>query len=240
MIKWNKTYCTILLFSFLIHRASFTSKIVADYYNSFDEMMKVVDIDVIALRDIIELAYIDRCKIRDFNLKNCSYLSCSSNYPIFTCNQNFVLTNSCNCYDKSAGIKLNLDKSGIRLANIYSPFTDPNDQGVKEMIASTSSLDQKFQELMITKKFYKWLYFGSLNGVFRTYPLAIKCDAFDNRIRPWYVGAVSGTKNMILILDFSGSMTGTRISTLRQSIALLINTLNSSDWIGILSTLFNR
>ena len=50
------------------------------------------------------------------------------------------------------------------------------------------------------------MYVGSNNGVFMAYPASQLCDKYDNRYRPWYVGATTGAKNFILVLDFSGSM----------------------------------
>lgn len=38
------------------------------------------------------------------------------------------------------------------------------------------------------------------------------CVDYDPRYRPWYVTATSGGKNVILFIDISGSMDGTRIN----------------------------
>ena len=57
-----------------------------------------------------------------------------------------------------------------------------------------------------------FMYYGSDDGVFRMFPgTPSKCDFgmfdYDPRIRPWYVGASSGPKDVVLVLDTSGSMT---------------------------------
>ena len=56
-----------------------------------------------------------------------------------------------------------------------------------------------------------WQYFGGQeSGLFAQYPANIKtqcwCDYYDPRYRPWYSAAVTGPKDIILVLDRSGSM----------------------------------
>merc|ERR1711871_457214 len=56
-----------------------------------------------------------------------------------------------------------------------------------------------------------WQYFGGQEtGLFAQYPASAKtqcwCDKYDPRYRPWYAAAVTGPKDMILVLDMSGSM----------------------------------
>ena len=36
------------------------------------------------------------------------------------------------------------------------------------------------------------------------------CDAYDPRYRPWYAAAASGPKDVVLVIDCSGSMAGER------------------------------
>ena len=52
------------------------------------------------------------------------------------------------------------------------------------------------------------MYFGAANGVFRIYPAisSESCHGYDTRKRPWYIAASSGPKDVIVILDISGSM----------------------------------
>ena len=59
---------------------------------------------------------------------------------------------------------------------------------------------------------------GTILGSFRAFPSSRQidsetqeCSDYDPRFRPWYVVATSGAKNVILIIDTSGSMSGTRI-----------------------------
>lgn len=86
-----------------------------------------------------------------------------------------------------------------------------------------------------------WLYYGSSNGVFRMYPAApdSQCDAqgealYDPRKRPWYVSASSGPKDIVLVLDTSGSMGSyQRMDKLKAAAHRVIDTLNAGDFFAI-------
>ena len=61
----------------------------------------------------------------------------------------------------------------------------------------------------------KWVYFGSSDGVLFNFPGSLwdanvedaRCGVdYDSRLRPWQMTAATGPKNVVLILDTSGSM----------------------------------
>ena len=52
-----------------------------------------------------------------------------------------------------------------------------------------------------------------MNGVWRSFPGTLygndesgNCKDYDPRMRPWYIAATTGGKNLIVIIDTSGSM----------------------------------
>ena len=61
------------------------------------------------------------------------------------------------------------------------------------------------------------------------------CIDYDPRFRPWYVAATSGAKNVILLIDVSGSMSGTRIQSAKEAAVSVVNTLSNSDFVGVVS-----
>ena len=74
--------------------------------------------------------------------------------------------------------------------------------------ANSAKGDTKYGELASTTS---WQYFGGQEtGLFAQYPASIKtqcwCDDYDPRYRPWYAAAVTGPKDIILVLDGSASM----------------------------------
>ena len=63
-----------------------------------------------------------------------------------------------------------------------------------------------------------------------------ECSDYDPRIRPWYIGASSGSKNVIFIIDSSGSMAEqkpTRIEIAKTAANKTIGGLNVYDWVGL-------
>ncbi len=80
------------------------------------------------------------------------------------------------------------------------------------------------------------MYFGSSNGAMFTYPGTITCKRFDNRYRPWYIGAATGANNFHLVLDFSGSILNeNREESLKIAVKLLLGTLVNADWVGLVT-----
>ena len=78
------------------------------------------------------------------------------------------------------------------------------------------------------------MYFGAHNGAFRIYPAyrSYNCGGFDPSERPWFIGGSSGNKNLLLILDVSGSMIGEKIETMKLAAERIVETLNVGDRIG--------
>ena len=86
------------------------------------------------------------------------------------------------------------------------------------------------------------MYFGSSRGIFREFPGNYhgndnnQCDDYDPRYRPWYTIAASGAKNVIILLDKSGSMTKSgKLEVAKNAVASLIDTLSISDNVGIIA-----
>ena len=76
------------------------------------------------------------------------------------------------------------------------------------------------------------MYFGSHTGAFRIFPArqSQTCGVYDPRLRPWYVAGSSGSKNVILILDVSGSMGDkNRLPMLKLAAKRVVSTLTISD-----------
>ena len=85
----------------------------------------------------------------------------------------------------------------------------------KETICYGRRLDDFFvKQNKINKETKKYgerlpaMYFGAHNGIMRLFPAlqSKSCNTYDPRKRPWYIAASSGPKDIIIILDVSGSM----------------------------------
>ena len=79
------------------------------------------------------------------------------------------------------------------------------------------------------------MHFGSNEGMFRIFPGRSDevCGSYDPRLRPWYIAASSGPKNVVMVLDTSGSMKGQRMDLLKQAATRVIQTLTVSDRVAI-------
>ncbi|CAH8292246.1 unnamed protein product [Heterobilharzia americana] len=88
----------------------------------------------------------------------------------------------------------------------------------------------------------KWQYFGSSTGFFKYYPGAMweiqldeyRLDFFDCRSQPWYLQASAYPKEMIILIDKSGSMKG-RSDILSNATAVeILNTLTDNDYFNVM------
>eukprot|EP00945_MAST-04E_sp_MAST-4E-sp1_P004715 g4715.t1 len=86
-----------------------------------------------------------------------------------------------------------------------------------------------------------WQYFGGQKtGLFAQYPATVKtscwCDYYDPRYRPWYSAAVTGPKDMILVLDVSGSMKEEgRMDIMKKGAIAQLDTMTFLDYIQVVS-----
>ncbi|CAM9840679.1 unnamed protein product [Chrysoparadoxa australica] len=81
------------------------------------------------------------------------------------------------------------------------------------------------------------MYFGGEDGSFRIYPgqAQKKCGAYDARTRPWYVAAGSGPKDLVVIVDTSGSMVEENRMALAIDAAIaVIDGATFDNYIGVI------
>lgn len=69
--------------------------------------------------------------------------------------------------------------------------------------------------------------------------VAAKDDFFDCRLQSWYIMAAASPKDVILLLDTSGSMTGLRLEIGKKLIEFILDTLSDNDFFNVL-TFSNR
>jgi hypothetical protein len=102
----------------------------------------------------------------------------------------------------------------------------------KRVICSTATLydDSTLKTDQNSSIIYS--YTGFVNSYFLEFPFKAAtydcnglCGEYDPRFRPWYVTSISGAKNVILIVDFSGSMGGEKIEKAIEATISVINTL---------------
>ncbi|XP_034830585.1 voltage-dependent calcium channel subunit alpha-2/delta-3 [Maniola hyperantus] len=82
-----------------------------------------------------------------------------------------------------------------------------------------------------------WQYFGSAHGILRFYPgMPWKkegVDTYDCRVKSWYIEAATCSKDVIVLFDVSGSMTGFKNYVARRTLDALLATLSNNDYVNV-------
>ncbi|CAB4059788.1 CACNA2D2 [Lepeophtheirus salmonis] len=87
----------------------------------------------------------------------------------------------------------------------------------------------------------EWSVLDHKTGFLRVYPAARwqssieHPDLFDVRRRPWYIHGSVTPKDMIILLDTSGSMHGQSFDIMKLAAKMLINTLGEDDYFNVAS-----
>ncbi|CAF1231815.1 unnamed protein product [Rotaria sp. Silwood1] len=88
-----------------------------------------------------------------------------------------------------------------------------------------------------------WQYFCSQTGLYRVWPGHIweypeddtdRLDLFDCRVQNWYIRATSSPRDVIILIDASGSMTGLKKSIAIQTVETILDTLSDDDFVQII------
>eukprot|EP01084_Bolivina_argentea_P291597 501159_1 len=120
-----------------------------------------------------------------------------------------------------------------------------------ENIQKDARMSQLLDNTMITlyndhcvnKHEYCSMFFASINGIFRQFP-GVKNSKlidgsyknYDPRFRPWYVLAASGNRDIVILLDISGSMRENgRIKLAKEAAISVLNTLGSGSFVNVVA-----
>lgn len=116
----------------------------------------------------------------------------------------------------------------------------PGDTTVMNGIAWSDGLTKVFKDNFVRNPKLTNQYFASQSGFLRLYPAQpwqipkAQPDLYDGRMRPWYVAGASSRKDVIILVDSSGSMTGSRRDIARGVVFEILDTLTDNDHFLIL------
>jgi len=176
----------------------------------FSVVVEKVEADAIELAKKVSELYQNRCEAT--LLADCfrgNYDHCLSSFPEQTCPGGLDL-NTPECGDGftcSTLYSFSTTSVALPRESARGPDRNPTDPQVIETICFTKGLDDYFEQKRAQDEAFwdelgfqpNFMYFGSHNGgAFRLSPAThySSCNTFDPRLRPWYVAASSGPKNI--------------------------------------------
>ncbi|XP_070491988.1 voltage-dependent calcium channel subunit alpha-2/delta-3 isoform X2 [Chironomus tepperi] len=128
---------------------------------------------------------------------------------------------------------INLSVSSVHVpTNVYDRA-----KNVIKAIKWSEMLDKIFDNNYKTDNSLFWQYFCSSTGFLRQFP-ATKwkfdpVDLYDCRMRHWYIGAANSQKDVVILIDNSGSMTGQKKDIARHIVENILDTLTPNDFVNI-------
>ncbi|XP_075216891.1 voltage-dependent calcium channel subunit straightjacket isoform X2 [Lycorma delicatula] len=141
-------------------------------------------------------------------------------------------------------LKPNKRFSGMEVNTTYSAVHVPTNiydrsENVLPAIKWSQRLEPTFRANYESDPSMSWQYFGSSTGFMRHYPAKEwkmdPVDLYDCRTRSWYVEAATSPKDVLILVDNSGSMTGERKQIARHVVNNILDTLGNNDFVNILS-----
>ncbi|KAG5212667.1 hypothetical protein JEQ12_015096 [Ovis aries] len=136
-----------------------------------------------------------------------------------------------------SNLLVNTTLSSVQLpTNVYN-----KDPDILNGIYMSEALNAVFVENFRRDPTLTWQYFGSSTGFFRIYP-GIKWTpdengviTFDCRNRGWYIQAATSPKDIVIVVDTSGSMKGLRMTIAKHTVSTILDTLGENDFVNIIA-----
>lgn len=108
-----------------------------------------------------------------------------------------------------------------------------------QYICVSTGLESYFEDLNKERnKNFIWSYVSNNQGLTRYYPSSLLCIDFNPHFRPWYVGAASGQKNIIVLVDISVSMSEgspSKIKIAQEAFDSVMKTTNDKDFFSVIA-----
>lgn len=148
-------------------------------------------------------------------------VECINRYP----NSNFNKVKEVNLRESTVHVPSNIFKQNLAI-NMTAFWTE--------------SLNTQFKLNNELNPGLDWQYFCSSLGLYRQYPGAYwsvppKEDFYDCRLQSWYMSAATSAKDVLILLDTSGSMTGIRLEIGKKLIEFLFDTFTDNDFFNIIT-----
>lgn len=134
-----------------------------------------------------------------------------------------------------SNIPVNINFSSVHVpTNVYAWAPE-----VIKGIHWSEGLDTHFINNYQSDPTLSWQYFGSSTGFMRHYPAmkwrADPVDIYDCRTRAWYMEAAASPKDVVVLVDRSGSMTGQRRDIAKHVVTNILDTLGNNDFVNVMT-----
>ncbi|XP_059050902.1 voltage-dependent calcium channel subunit alpha-2/delta-3 isoform X1 [Achroia grisella] len=134
-----------------------------------------------------------------------------------------------------SNIPVNINFSSVHVpTNVYAWAPE-----VIKGIHWSEGLDTHFINNYQSDPTLSWQYFGSSTGFMRHYPAmkwrADPVDIYDCRTRAWYMEAAASPKDVVILVDRSGSMTGQRRDIAKHVVTNILDTLGNNDFVNVMT-----
>uniref|UniRef100_A0A669P5X2 Calcium voltage-gated channel auxiliary subunit alpha2delta 4 n=1 Tax=Phasianus colchicus TaxID=9054 RepID=A0A669P5X2_PHACC len=130
---------------------------------------------------------------------------------------------------------VNTTYSDIQLpTNVYN-----KDPDILNGVYMSEALNPVFVDNFERDPTLTWQYFGSSTGFFRLYP-----EILHSTLSTWllvflfssrYIQAATSPKDIVIIVDVSGSMKGLRMTIAKHTIVTILDTLGENDFVNIIA-----
>ncbi|CAK8689425.1 unnamed protein product [Clavelina lepadiformis] len=151
------------------------------------------------------------------------------------------------CYTPEGGFRANLQFNGLQVSTDLSAVHIPVDvynegSSILRDIAWTQSMDPVFKDHFCnndTSAKTRWLYVATRNGVLRYFPSrqwstpVNEIDLFDCRGESWFVQSMSSHKNVLIMIDRSGSVTGLTLTLIKMSVQHVMSSFSENDFFNV-------
>lgn len=151
-------------------------------------------------------------------------------------------------YNNFDSTEVDLESSAVHVpVNVYHKSVE-----VLNDIKWSDALTPFFKNNLAFDPSLSWQFFGSAKGFLRLYPafrwqeppsFSIKDDVtpvdfYDCRLRNWYIAGAASPKDVVILLDSSGSMLGSRRILGKDVVSKILDTLTDNDYVAALQ--FNK
>jgi voltage-dependent calcium channel alpha-2/delta-3 len=106
------------------------------------------------------------------------------------------------------------------------------------MMYRTKGLDKAFFHNHKVDPTIGWQYFCNSSGYMRHFPAVNwnvhPVNTYDCRMRHWFTGAAVSPKDMIILIERSGSMTGVKLTIAQSVVRHILDTLTPNDFFNVI------